>query len=162
MSETFRAVAYQPPGIPRRTPYDIAVLRHDERRVRRRVLPLVHGDQVFVDFPAAITLADRGALELDDGRVVEVIAAEEPLYEISGEDDIHLMRLCWHLGNRHLKTQIVRDSSGRRLLILRDHVIGDMLHGLGARVREVLEPFEPEEGAYAHGHGDQAHALLNR
>jgi urease accessory protein len=162
MSETVRAVAYLSPGTPGPTPCDLAALRHDERRVRRRVLPLVHGDGVFVDFPAALTLADRSRLELEDGRVVEIIAAEEPLHEVRGRDEIHLMRLCWHLGNRHIKTQMIEDASGRRLLILRDRVIGDMLRGLGAEVREVTEPFEPEEGAYAHGHGEPAHALLNR
>lgn len=162
MSETIRAVAYLPPGHLSGVPFDLVVLRHDERRVRRRLLTLVHGDNVFIDFPNPLTLQDRGGLELEDGRIAEVIAAEEPLYDVRGRDGLHLMRLCWHLGNRHLKTQIVDDGDGQRLLILRDHVIGDMLRGLGATVREVSEPFSPEEGAYSHGHAEQPHALLNR
>lgn len=160
MPQTFRAVAYVPPaeaGIA----FDLAVLMHDERRVRRRMLTLVHGDQVLVDFPEPVTLADRGALRLEDGRLVEIIAGEERLYEVRGRDAQHVMRLCWHLGNRHLKTQIEPDGAGFRLLILRDHVIRDMLLGLGATVTEVSEPFEPEEGAYAHDHAP-VHALLNR
>jgi urease accessory protein len=162
MPETFRAVAYLPSGGIRRTPFDLAVLKHDERRVRRRMLPLVHGDQVFVEFPAALTLADRSGLELEDGRIAEIVAAEEALYEVSGRDDLHVMRLCWHLGNRHLKAQLIRNGDATRLLILRDRVIGDLLSGLGAELREVSETFDPEDGAYAHGHAEPPHALLNR
>lgn len=139
-------------------PFDLAILLHDERRVRRRLFTLVHGDSVLVDFPEPVTLEDRSALRLEDGRFVEIIAGEEHLYEVTGRDGIHLKRLCWHLGNRHLKAQIEDD----RILILRDHVIRDMLLGLGARVTEISEPFHPEEGAYSHGHGEPVHALLNR
>lgn len=158
MPQTFRAVSYVAPGALAKTPFDIAVLPHDERRVRRRSLTLVHGDSVLVDFPEPITLADRSALQLEDGRLVEIVAGEELLHEVRGRDRIHLMRLCWHLGNRHLKTQIEDD----RVLILRDHVIRDMLRGLGATVTDISEPFHPEDGAYAHSHGEPAHALLNR
>ncbi|MDB5540489.1 MAG: ureE1 [Devosia sp.] len=156
MPQTFRAVAYVSPG-EAGLAFDLAILMHDERRVRRRMLTLVHGDQVLVDFPEPVTLADRSALRLEDGRLVEIIAGEENLYEVRGRDDLHLMRLCWHLGNRHLKTQI----EPGRVLILRDHVIRDMLLGLGATVTDVSEPFHPEEGAYSHSH-EPVHALLNR
>jgi urease accessory protein len=156
MPQTFRAVGYLPPG-EAGTPFDLAVLMHDERRVRRRMLTLAHGDTVLVDFPEPVTLADRSSLKLEDGRLVEIIAGEEQLYDIRGRDKEHLMRLCWHLGNRHLKTQI----EDGRVLILRDHVIRDMLRGLGARVTDVTEPFNPEEGAYSHSH-EPPHALLNR
>lgn len=157
MPQTFRAVGYLPPG-EAGTPFDLAILLHDERRVRRRMLTLVHGDNVLVDFAEPITLADRSALRLEDGRIVEIIAGEEQLYEVRGRDRAHLMRLCWHLGNRHLKTQIEDD----RVLILRDHVIRDMLRGLGATVTDISEPFHPEEGAYSHSHGETVHALLKR
>jgi urease accessory protein len=157
MPQTFRAVGYVPPG-KAGVAFDLAILMHDERRVRRRSLTLVHGDSVLVDFPEPVTLEDRSALRLEDGRFIEIIAAEEHLYEVRGSDPIHLMRLVWHLGNRHLKTQIEDD----RVLILRDHVIRDMLRGLGATVIEISEPFQPEDGAYAHSHGEPAHALLNR
>lgn len=161
-SQTLRAVAYRPR--PLSVPaYDVVVLRHDERRLRRRVLQLVHGDAVFVDFPEPVTLAGGGALELEDGRLVEVIAAEEELIEVRGRDHMHLMQLCWHLGNRHLKVQIEREweGLGPRVLIQRDHVIRDMLERLGAELRDVSEPFHPLEGAY-HAHGEHSHALLNR
>ena len=157
MPQTYRAVGYVPPG-KAGAAFDLAVLLHDERRVRRRSLTLARGDTVLLDFPEPVTLEHRSALELEDGRLVQIIAGEEALHEVRGRDRIHLMRLCWHLGNRHLKAQIEDD----RVLILRDHVIRDMLRGLGASVTDVTEPFHPEDGAYAHSHGEPVHALLNR
>jgi urease accessory protein len=157
MGEMLRAVAHVPHGTSG-TVHDIAVLPHDERRVRRRVIPLLHGDEVQVDFPNPVTLNQHDLLELEDGRLVEIVAAEEPLYDIRGRDTAHLMHLAWHLGNRHTKAQI-EIAGGGRILILRDYVLRDMLRGLGATVTEVSEPFSPIEGAYSHDHG---HALLNR
>ncbi len=94
------------------------------------------------------------ALVLEDGRLVEVVAAPEPLAEIRGSDPHHLIRVAWHLGNRHLPTQIMPKG----LRIRRDHVIEAMVKGLGARVIEIEAPFDPEGGAYAeHAHAD-AHA----
>jgi urease accessory protein len=157
MTTTLRAVSHLPAGHGKGTAFDLVTLEHDERRVRRKLLTLVHGDQVLVDFPDPVTLDDRSALVLSDGRLVEVIAAEENLYAITGRDSAHLMRLAWHLGNRHLPAQLEQ----HRILIKRDHVIRDMLVGLGARVTEISEPFFPEQGAY-HSHGNHNHALLNR
>jgi len=165
MPETFRAVAVVRAGeAAGTTPFELAVLPHDERRVRRRMIPLVHGDGVLVDFPETLTLESRDCLRLDDGRLIEIIAAEELLYDVRGSDDLHVMRLAWHLGNRHLKAQLERENGTGplRILILRDRVIRDMLRALGASITEVSEPFYPEEGAYAHSHGEPAHALLNR
>lgn len=157
MTQALRAVSHLPAGHNRGIPFDIVVLPHDERRLRRKLLTLVHGDEVLVDFPVAVTLDNRSVLVLDDGRLVEVIAAEEHLYEVTASDGEHLVRLAWHLGNRHLPAQLERD----RILIGRDHVIHDMLVGLGATVTEISEPFFPEHGAY-HGDGDHGHALLDR
>lgn len=137
------------------TPFDILVLEHDARRLRRKLLVLVHGDEVMVDFPQTRTLEHGDRLALDDGRNVEVIAAEEDLYEVRGRDPAHLIQLAWHLGNRHLSAQLEKD----RILIKRDHVIRTMLLGLGAELHEISEPFTPEYGAY-HAHGEHSHALL--
>jgi urease accessory protein len=98
------------------------------------------------------------ALVLDDGRLIEVVAAPEPLLEIRSPDPAHLVRVAWHLGNRHLPTQIV----GKGLRIRRDHVIEDMVKGLGARVIAIEAPFDPEGGAYAavaetHDHAGHGH-----
>jgi urease accessory protein len=76
-----------------------------------------------------------------------VVAAAEPLVEIRTSDPNHMVRVAWHLGNRHLPTQIM----GTRLRIRRDHVIEDMVRGLGAKVVPIEAPFDPEGGAYGHG-----------
>ena len=136
------------------TAFDVAVLDHQERHVRRRVLRLAHEDEVLVDFPQAVSLEHGDALVMEDGRLAEIISAEEDLLEVTAHSSTELSELCWHIGNRHLAAQI--DES--RILILRDHVIKAMLEGLGAHVREVSEPFHPMRGAYSghghsHGHG---------
>src|SRR6187399_1705867 len=105
MTETLRAVAYVPRGTPGAL-HDRAILTHDERRVRRRLIRLVHGDEVLVDFPSPVTLEQHGLLRLESSKLVEIIAGEENLYEIRGRDPVHLMQLCWHIGNRHAKAQI--------------------------------------------------------
>lgn len=157
MTTTLRATSHLPAGHAKGIPFDLVTLAHDERRIRRKLLTLAHGDEVLVDFPAPVTLDDRAVLVLSDGRLVEVIAAEEDLHEVTARDQEHLVRLAWHLGNRHLPAQLEE----HRILIKRDHVIRDMLVGLGAKVADISEPFFPEHGAY-HSHGDHSHALLNR
>lgn len=154
-----RVVSVLPSDHGQGTPFDLVVLEHDERRMRRKMLRLVHGDEILVDFPQTTTLEDRQVLKLEDGRLVEVIAAEELLYEVRGRDAEHLLRLAWHIGNRHTPAQLEKD----RILIKRDHVLKTMLEGLGATVTNVSEPFSAEHGAYhSHAHGDGGHALLNR
>lgn len=150
----------------RPVPFDLVVLSQDERHLRRRVLTLQHGDKVFVDLAEPTVLGDRDMLVLDDGRHVEIVAAEEELCEIRARDAVHLAELAWHIGNRHLPAQIESD----RILILRDHVIRAMLEGLGASVLDVSEHFAPLRGAYsgeshghAHGHHhDHAHGEPDR
>jgi urease accessory protein len=116
------------------------------------------GLEFLLDLENAVALRGGDALVLDDGRLVEVVAAPEPLVEIRGADPHHLIRVAWHLGNRHLPTQIMPKG----LRIRRDHVIEAMVKGLGARVVEIEAPFDPEGGAYAdpahdHAHDDHAH-----
>lgn len=157
MTQALRAVSHLPAGHGRGTPWAAITLTHDQRRLRRRLLVLDDGTEVLVDLPATVTLDDGSHLQLEDGRLLAVAAAEEALYSISGDDVAHLVRLAWHLGNRHLPAQLDAD----RILIRRDHVIRDMLHGLGARVIEIDQKFMPEQGAY-HAHGASEHALFHR
>lgn len=152
-----RAVSILPPGHGRGLPYDGITLEHTERRLRRKLLRLAGGDDVMVDFPQTLTLEHGSALELEDGRLVGIIAAEELLYEVHGRDAAHLVRLAWHIGNRHTSAQLEED----RILIKRDHVLKTMLEGLGATITAVSEPFYAEHGAY-HSHADAGHALLAR
>jgi urease accessory protein len=95
--------------------------------------------------PDAAALRSGDALALEDGRLIEVVAAPEPLLEIRCTDPLHLARIAWHLGNRHVPTQLLAKS----LRIRRDHVLEEMLRGLGARMIGIEAPFDPEGGAYA-------------
>jgi urease accessory protein len=134
-------------------PADTVVLDFDDRHRRRMAMTGTQGLQFLLDLENAVALRGGDALVLDDNRLIEVVAAPEPLVEIRGADPQHLVRVAWHLGNRHLPTQIV----AKGLRIRRDHVIEAMVKGLGARVIEIEAPFDPEGGAYAgSGHADAA------
>ncbi|MGL5448409.1 MAG: urease accessory protein UreE, partial [Rhabdaerophilum sp.] len=116
----------------------------------------VGGLNFLLDLPEAVALRTGDALKLEDGRIVEVIGAAESLAEIRAENGEHLLRLAWHLGNRHLPVQVANN----RLRIRRDHVIEAMVQGLGGQVRIVEAAFDPEGGAYAqatHAHHDHDH-----
>jgi urease accessory protein len=131
-------------------PADTVVLDFDGRHRRRMAMTGTRGLEFLLDLENATVLRGGDALVLDDNRLIEVVAAPEPLAEIRGSDPQHLVRVAWHLGNRHLPTQI----TARGLRIRRDHVIEAMVKGLGARVIEIEAPFDPEGGAYAGGgHG---------
>ena len=132
-------------------PIDSVLLTHDQRHVRRKLLHTQGDDVVMLDLKEPVQLAHGELLLTEAGETIEVIAAEEALYEVTPKNSLHLVELAWHLGNRHLPAQIEE----ARILILRDHVIRDMLNGLGATVREISEPFHPVRGAYhssSHGH----------
>src|ERR1700704_6230422 len=126
-------------------PADTVVLDFDDRHRRRMAMTGTRGLEFLLDLENAVVLRGGDALVLDDGRLIEVVAAPEPLIEIRCSDPHHLVRVAWHLGNRHLPTQI----TAKGLRIRRDHVIEAMVKGLGARVIEIEAPFDPEGGAYA-------------
>lgn len=135
---------------------DRCILSYDDRFLRRKRLVAEGGLSFVLDLEKTTSLDDGDALRLSDGRLVEVVAASEALYSVSGPE---LARLAWHVGNRHTPCQIEAD----RLLIQRDPVIGHMLEHLGATLVEIDAPFVPEGGAYGHGrthsheHGHTAH-----
>lgn len=129
-------------------------LTYEDRFLRRKVLKTDADEPFLVDLPRTISLEQGQAFVLEDGRHVAVLAAEEPLMEITSPD---LLRLVWHIGNRHCPAQI----EANRILVQPDHVIRDLMTKLGAQVRDVTAPFTPEGGAYGHGrtHGhDHSHA----
>ena len=140
-------------------PADTIVLDYDERHRRRVTMKGVRGLEFLLDLEEAVMLRSGDGLKLEDGRVVEVIAAPEPLAELRASDPQALVRLAWHLGNRHLPTELTRKA----LRIRRDPVIEDMARGLGAVVLGIEAPFNPEGGAYAkgshdpHGHDPHGH-----
>jgi urease accessory protein len=129
-------------------PWQTLMLSSMARHLRRKLIVLPDGEELLVDLEKPVKLEDRDCLILEDGRLVQIIATDEDLLEISATDAAHLTQLAWHLGNRHLEAQI--ESS--RILIRRDHVIAKMLEQLGAKVTTVRETFTPEHGAYVHDH----------
>ncbi len=138
---------------------DSIELPHDGRH-RRRIAMRGTRDTVFLlDLAEAMMLRDGDGLKLEDGRVVRVISASEPIAEITASDPHHLSRIAWHLGNRHVPAQILSD----RIRIGRDHVLEELMVKLGAKVSRIEAPFDPEGGAYAeetaqaHGHHHHDH-----
>lgn len=133
---------------------DTVSLTYDERFLRRKVLTTSGGLRVLVDLPETVSVDDGDAFVAEDGRLITVAAATEDLFAVTGAD---LARIAWHIGNRHTPCQV----EAGRLLIQRDHVMRDMLAGIGAEVTEVHERFTPEGGAYGHGrtmgHDHHAH-----
>ena len=131
-------------------------LDHHHRHRRRLTLKTEEGETILLDLPAAVHLRGGDKLLLDDGAILDVEALDEPLLQITATDISALIRIAWHLGNRHLPTQLL----GTVLRIREDHVLEDMVRRLGATVTHVVAPFDPEGGAYAgssghhHGHAD--------
>ena len=154
-----RATDIAPAGTWTGSPADVVRLDYDARTRRRMTLTAAGGIAFLLDLPKPTVLRAGDGIRLDDGRIVAVEAAPERLLEINCEDERALARVAWHLGNRHLPTEI----GARTIYIREDHVIADMAAGLGATVRKVEQPFNPEGGAYGHGavhghgHGDTHH-----
>lgn len=132
---------------------DRVVLDAGERNRRRIVLIGEKGTEVLLNFEKPVALHDGDGLVLEDGAIVLVAGAPEPLIEICAPNALDTLRLAWHLGNRHTDVQIVGD----RIRIRRDHVLEHMLRGLGAHLTELEAPFDPEPGApqghQGHGYG---------
>lgn len=116
-----------------------------EARHRRRIRLVCDNETpVLLDLEKATALRDGDGLALEDGGWVAVRAAAEDLVQITSASAHDLHRIAWHLGNRHCPAAIEAD----RILIRRDHVIEEMLRGIGAEVTPVRAPFDPERGAY--------------
>jgi urease accessory protein len=134
---------------------DSVMLDAHERYRRRVVLSGERGTKFLLDLPQAVALHDGDGLVLDDGGMVRIVGLPERLIEIDAANAHELVRLAWHIGNRHIDVQVV----GERLRIRRDHVIENMLRGLGARLEPVEAAFDPEHGAYdqQNDHGGRHH-----
>jgi urease accessory protein len=127
---------------------DRVLVDFDLRHRRRIVLRTEGGDELLIDLPRAVRLKEGDGLRLDDGGIIRVCARPEPLLEIHAHEQGALLRIAWHLGNRHLPVQLLGD----RMRIRMDHVMEDMVAGLGGHVERIAAPFDPEAGAYAAGH----------
>ena len=135
------------------TAVDQVVLDSSERHRRRAVLTGERGFAFLLDLPHATVLREGDGLVLDDGAMIRVAGRPEPLMEISAASPSDLVRISWHIGNRHTDVQIVGD----KLRIRRDHVLEEMLHGLGAQLTHIEAAFDPESGAYEHHHDRDGH-----
>ena len=133
---------------------DTVLIDFDRRHRRRILLRTEQGREVLLDLSQAVRLREGDGLPIDDG-VVRVRARPEELLEIRAHDPGEMVRIAWHLGNRHLPVQLLGD----RIRIRVDHVIEEMVRGLGGHVEAIEGPFDPEAGAYAggrHHHHDDA------
>jgi urease accessory protein len=151
ISEVIPVLDVAPAGSWSAQPIDSVALDYDGRHRRRIVLTGASGSQYLLDLAEATHLRDGDGLRLAGGAIVQVVALTEPLLEIRAVSTKELLRLAWHIGNRHLAAAIEAD----RILIRRDHVIAHMLEHQGAQVREIEAVFDPEGGAYQgqdHGH----------
>ena len=122
---------------------DAIVLDAQDRHRRRVVFVGTAGATYLLDLPRRAQLRDGDALLIEDGTFVRVTGKSESLVEIAATNAHELARLAWHIGNRHTEVQI----SGDRLRIRRDHVLEEMVAGLGAKVTRIEAPFDPEPGA---------------
>ena len=136
------ASTVRPAGAWRGEPVDTILLDFDERHRRRVVMRGTKGTQFLLDLPRAMALRGGDALELADGRLVEIIAAPEPLAEFRAPSARDFARLAWHLGNRHLPAQILDG----RIRVRADAIIENMVRGLGFETMHVAAPFDPEAG----------------
>jgi urease accessory protein len=130
---------------------DTVVLDHDGRHRRRMALTGTDGLAFLLDLEKATVLNDGDGLKLEDGRLVQVKAAAQKLLEVRAENPLRLLRVAWHIGNRHTPAEITADA----IYIEEDHVLAEMVRGQGCSVTAVERPFQPEKGAYdqgGHGH----------
>lgn len=132
---------------------DRVVIDYDDRHRRRILLRTETGAKLLLDLAQAVRLRDGDGLALDNDGVVLVCARPEKLLEIHAHEEGELVRIAWHLGNRHLPVQLLDD----RIRIRADHVIQAMVEGLGGHVEEIDAPFDPEAGAYSGGHHHHHH-----
>ena len=148
-----RAIAVHTRGHwPEEAAVDGVTLPDLDRHRRRIRLVADSGTPFLLDLPRAQHLTEGDGLELDNGRYMRVSAAAEPVIEVAADSSTDLLRIAWHIGNRHLPLQVADGV----LRLRADHVIAAMVEGLGGRVTWRDAPFDPEIGAYAgaaHGHG---------
>ena len=154
MDERKRASAItKAPSVREARVVDTVTLDHEERYRRRTLVTCDGGLEVLIDFDKPQRLEHGDALKLDDGALVRVVAADEKLIEVTSDNPARLARAAWHLGNRHTPAEIGKEA----IYFASDHVLVEMLRGLGLTTREVMRPFRPERGAYDH-HGQHGHA----
>jgi len=136
---------------------DSVSLDHEGRHRRRIVLKGEKGLEFLLDLDKATVLNDGDAVKLEDGSLVLIKAAPQTLLEVRAENPLRLLKTAWHIGNRHTPCEITAYA----LYLEDDHVLAEMIRGLGCSTSIVSRPFQPERGAYddhGHSHGHHGHA----
>ena len=137
---------------------DIVILDYAQRSAEKVTVTGAKGTVFDIDLHMPVRLRTDDLLLLDDGTLVEVVAAPEPLIEARASDLAGLSRLAWHLGDRHIPVQVLTN----RVRARREAAVETLLTSLGAKVTKIDAPFEPEGGAYAlsqaHDHGHHGHS----
>ena len=142
---------------------DSVALAYDERKRSRLRVTLASGSEAGIFLERGDHLQGGDRLQAEDGEaVVEILAAPEKLIEALADTPLLFARAAYHLGNRHVPVQILPSESGGRLRFQTDHVLAEMVRGLGCTASECEAPFQPESGAYGshggHHHGNDAPA----
>jgi len=157
-----RATSVRKPGDRHsRSVVDTVILDYAQRSAQKAAVVGIKGGKFEIDLHQPVRLRTDDLLLLDDGGLVEVVAAPEPLVEVRAADVATLARLAWHLGDRHIPVQVLTN----RIRARRDDAIETLLAALGAKIVLIEAPFEPEGGAYAapgsghdhHGHEHHDH-----
>jgi len=134
---------------------DTITLDHEARNRRQGILKAEGGTEILLDLDMETTINDGDALRLEDGRLVQVKAAAEPLLEVKAENPLRLTRLAWHLGSSHGLVEITADA----LYVENDPAIAELVRGQGCTATPVERPFRPERSAHVcdHDHGHHHH-----
>ena len=132
------------------------VLPFELRQKSRLLGKLDTGEEVGVVLDRGVFMRGGDCLLASDGRVIEVVAANEQVSVVTAVDSRHLARAAYHLGNRHVSLQV----GDGWLRYLHDHVLDDMVRGLGYTITIDNLPFEPEAGAYSHAGNSHRHSIL--
>lgn len=130
---------------------DTVILDYAQRNAQKITVAGVKGGTIEIDLQEPVRLRTDDLLVLEDGSLVEVVAAPEPLIEVRAADVAGLARLAWHLGDRHVPVQLLPN----RIRARRDTGVEHLLKSLGTKVAVIDAPFEPEGGAYAASHGHE-------
>jgi urease accessory protein len=149
---TPRAIRLLRVGEPREKISDTLILTSAQRRVQRASVVSTRGAAIDLDLPEPVALRTDDVLVLDNGKLIDVVAAPEPLIEARGEHAV-LARIAWALGDRHVLAQFLPN----RIRLRADPALATLIANIGGKVTAIEAPFEPEGGAYAgHGHHDHA------
>jgi urease accessory protein len=135
-----------------------AYLPFESRSKSRLLLRLETGEDAALVVERGRLLRSGDRVPLLDGRVIEIVASDESLLQATSEDPLSIAKAAYHLGNRHVAVQLI--PGGVRFL--EDHVLKDMVVGLGLTVTALVAPFDPEGGAYGHSHAHGSDMPLSR